>query len=277
VPAATICANLALRLIQLHLLVIYGLAGLSKLQGPSWWTGTALWRTMATGEFAGWSMTSVAAWPWAINFLTHLSLALELLYPVLIWVGILRPLLLSGMVGLHVGIALISPGLTEFALIMITANLAFVSGSWLRGLVTGRYEPELRVLFDGGCPRCRATMALFTAADPGHVLEAVDLTTVDVTSIDPQLTLEKCMQSMHVVSRTGSIRSGFDALRAIAASLPLFWPLAVFGFLPGVAWTARRVYNRMAASRPRDYTCSDEACGIHSRQPLSVARDGGQS
>ena len=52
-PPATVSANLALRLIQLHLVVIYGMAGLSKLQGPSWWTGTALWRTMATGEFVG--------------------------------------------------------------------------------------------------------------------------------------------------------------------------------------------------------------------------------
>lgn len=46
-PPLSISANLALRLIQLHLVVIYGMAGLSKLQGPSWWTGTALcapWR-----------------------------------------------------------------------------------------------------------------------------------------------------------------------------------------------------------------------------------------
>ena len=44
-------ANLALRLIQLHLVVIYGMAGLGKLQGPSWWNGMALWGTMTAGEF----------------------------------------------------------------------------------------------------------------------------------------------------------------------------------------------------------------------------------
>jgi predicted DCC family thiol-disulfide oxidoreductase YuxK len=272
-PPATISANLALRLIQLHLLLIYGLAGLSKLQGPSWWTGTALWRTMATGEFVGWNMTSLAASPWAINFLTHFSLALELLYPVLIWVGIIRPLLLAGIVGLHIGIAVINPGLTEFALIMIAANLAFVSGGWLRSLVTGRFRPELRVLFDGECPRCRASMALLTSADPGHVLEPVDLTAVDVVAVDPRLTIDDCLHSMHVISRTGKITSGFDAMRTLAARLPLFWPLAVFGFLPGVAWTGRRVYNRLAASRPRDFACTDEACGIHSRPSLSLARN----
>jgi len=268
---ASISANLALRLIQLHLVVIYGLAGLSKLQGPSWWNGTALWRTMATGEFVGWNLTPLAAWPWTINFLTHASLALELLYPVLIWVGIVRPLVLAGAVALHVGIAVINPGLTEFALIMIAANLVFVSGDWLRGLATGRSRPELRVLFDGACPRCRSTMALLTAADPGGVLDAVDLNTVDVISIDPRLTRDDCMRSMHVVSRTGKITAGFDGVRALIAWLPLFWPLAVFSFFPGVAWAGRRVYNLLAASRPRDAACTDEACEIHSRPSHSLA------
>jgi len=276
-PLSTIPANLALRLIQLHLLVIYGVAGLSKLQGPSWWNGTAIWRTMATGEFVGWNFTSLAAWPWAVNLLTHLSLALELLYPVLIWVGIMRPLLLTGIVALHLGIAVINPGLTEFALIMIAANLAFVSGSWLRGLFIGQSEPELRVLFDGACPRCRASMAFLIAADPGHVLEPVDLTAVDVVSVDSRLTLDDCMHSMHVISRTREITSGFDAMRTVAARLPLFWPLAFVGFLPGVAWTGRRMYNLIAANRPRDFACTDEACGIHSRPSLSLARSQRQS
>jgi predicted DCC family thiol-disulfide oxidoreductase YuxK len=272
-PPATISANLALRLIQLHLLVIYGSAGLAKLQGPSWWTGTALWRTIATGEFAGWNLTALAAWPWLINLFTHLSLALELLYPVLIWVPIMRPLLLAGIVALHGGIAVINPGLTEFALIMIGANLAFVSGGWLRGLVAGCFQPQLRVLFDGACPRCRSTIALITAADPAHVLESIDLTAVNVGSIDPRLTREACMRSMHVVSRTGRITSGFDAFRTLAVWLPLFWPAAALSFLPGVAWLGRRVYNRVAANRPREFACTDEACGIHSGPSLSLARD----
>ena len=127
-------------------------------------------------------------WPWLVNLLTHASLALELLYPVLIWVKIARPLMLAGVVAMHLGIAVMSPGLTEFALVMIAANLAFVSGPWLRGLATGPDQPALRVLFDGACPRCRASMALITAADPDHVVEPVDLTAVDVRTIHPGLT-----------------------------------------------------------------------------------------
>ena len=65
-----------------------------------------------------------------------------------------------------------SPGLTEFTLAMLAANLAFVPGSWLRGLVADPDRPALRVLFDGACPRCRSSMALVTAADPGGVRRA---------------------------------------------------------------------------------------------------------
>ena len=113
------------------------MAGLGKLQGPSWWTGMAIWRTMTAGEFAVGNFTAMAEWPLVLNFLTHFSLALELLYPILIWVRIARPLILAGALAMHLGIAVINPGLAEFSLVMLAANLAFISGPWLRGLATG--------------------------------------------------------------------------------------------------------------------------------------------
>ena len=276
-PIATISANLALRLIQLHLVVIYGMAGLAKLQGPTWWDGTAIWKTMATGEFVVLNFTGLAAWPLLVNLITHASLALELLYPVLVWVKLVRPLLLAGVVAMHVGIAVASPGLTEFALVMIAGNLAFVSGTWLRGLTTGPSQPALSVLYDGACPRCRASMALITAADPDHVVEPVDLTAVELSKVHASLVRDDCMRSMHAVSDTGRITAGFDAVRAVASRLPLFWPLALIGYLPGVAWAGRRVYNWVAANRSRDVACTDQVCGIHSQSPRTVPRDGGRA
>ncbi len=276
-PPATVSANLALRLIQLHLVVIYGMAGLAKLQGPAWWNGTAIWKTMVTGEFVAIDFTALAAWPLLVNVITHASLTLELLYPVLVWVKIVRPLLLAGLVAMHVGIAVMSPGLTEFALVMIAGNLAFVSGPWLRGLITGPSQPALSVLYDGACPRCRASMALITAADPDQVVEPVDLTAVDVIKIHASLTREDCMRSMHAVSDSGRITAGFDAVRSVASRLPLFWPLAWIGYLPGVAWAGRRMYNWVAANRPRDVACTDQVCGIHTPAPRALPRDGGRA
>jgi predicted DCC family thiol-disulfide oxidoreductase YuxK len=272
VPRRTIEANLALRLIQLHLVFIYAMAGLAKVHGPSWWNGTALWGTMTAGEFVTGDFTWISRWPLLVNGLTHGSLALELLYPILVWTPLLRPFLLAGAVTLHAGIALTAPGLTEFGLAMIGANLSFVSGSWLRSLVTGRDQPALQVLYDGACPRCRASMALLTAADPDRALQPIDLTRVDVSSLNPSLTKEACMRSMHVIARDGRIKFGFDAVRAIGGWLPLFWPATLFAWLPGIAWVGRLGYNYLAASRRRDTVCTDEVCGIH--PPYQAAKAG---
>jgi predicted DCC family thiol-disulfide oxidoreductase YuxK len=266
-PAPTISANLALRLIQLHLCLIYGMAGLAKLMGTGWWNGTAIWDMVAAAEFRVWDFTWIAAYPWLLNTLTHGSVAFELCYPVLIWVRVLRPLILAMAIALHLGIGLMAPGLTEFGLAMLAGNLAFVSGPWLRSLVTGidRTTPSARVLYDGACPRCRGSMAFVMAGDPDRLIEPVDLTAVEVTRVHASLTREACMRAMHVVRDDGRVSAGYDAVVALGLLLPMFWPVSLFGSLPGVTQIGRRVYNALAASRPRDVPCTDEACGIHAR------------
>jgi predicted DCC family thiol-disulfide oxidoreductase YuxK len=267
VPEPSISANLALRLIQLHLCVIYGTAGLAKLQGTAWWNGLAIWGTLASGEFRLLDFTWIAAYPLLLNVLTHGALALEVVYPALIWVPIFRPLFLALIVTLHLGIGVTAPGLTEFALAMIAGNLAFVSGGWLRSLVTGldRSHPSGKVLYDGQCPRCRASVAVLVAADPDRVIEPLDLTVVDVGKIHPTLTREACMKAMHVVRADGRVFAGFDAVVVLARWLPLFWLAGVLGSLPGVRFFGRRAYQMVADSRPRE-GCTDDVCSIHAPQ-----------
>jgi hypothetical protein len=139
-PEPTVSANLGLRLIQLHLAFIYGMAGLAKLQGPAWWAGEAAWGVVAAGEFRRFDLTWLAAYPYLLNFLTHAGLFTELAYPVLIWVRVLRPLLLALALMMHFTIDL-TLGLTEFGLVMVAGNLAFVPGPWLRSLVARPPEP----------------------------------------------------------------------------------------------------------------------------------------
>jgi hypothetical protein len=133
-PPPTVSANLCLRLLQLHLCLIYAAAGLTKLQGESWWSGHAVSMILLYPEYRTSDLTWLLAYPRLLNFLTHGAVALEILYPCLVWVRVLRPLILTGMVLLHVGIDL-TLGLGEFTLAMITANLAFIPGSWLRGVL----------------------------------------------------------------------------------------------------------------------------------------------
>src|SRR6185437_4066225 len=64
VPRPTVSANLALRLIQLHVCLVYGMAGLAKLQGPAWWNGMAMWGALASAEFRALDFSWTAAHPW---------------------------------------------------------------------------------------------------------------------------------------------------------------------------------------------------------------------
>ncbi len=135
-PRPTTAANLALRLVQVHLCVIYGAAGLAKLRGVSWWDGTAMLKLLSNAEFRPFdlmSWLSGAGSLYALNLATHLSLGTELAYPILIWKRGFRPWLLLAAVVMHVGIAL-TLGLLEFSAAMLAGNLAFVSGEGLRRL-----------------------------------------------------------------------------------------------------------------------------------------------
>jgi len=261
VPEPSVAANLGLRLIQLHLCLIYLAAGLAKLQGPAWWNGTAVWGTLSAGEFRLFDLTWLAAYPLVINAMTHAGLAFELGYTAAVWVRPVRPLVLASAAALHVGAGL-TLGLTEFGLAMLAGNLAFASGPWLRGLVVGLdgSTPAGRVLYDGACPKCRASVALIAAADPDRLVEPIDLTAVDVGSVHPGLTKDACLRSMHLVRRDGRVVRGYDAVATLARWLPPYWPMGVVGSLPGVTHLGRLAYNAFAARRSREGPCTDEVC-----------------
>lgn len=129
----SVMVNIAIRLIQCHLCVIYLFAGLAKLQGPAWWSGVAVWGGIANQEYQTLDLTWLADWPLLINFLTHITVVWELSYCVLIWSRWTRPLVLLGAIGMHLGIVT-ALGMPTFGLAMLIANLAFVSPALLRKL-----------------------------------------------------------------------------------------------------------------------------------------------
>ena len=131
----SIGANIAMRLVQLHLCVLYLFAGLSKLQGPAWWDGTAMWKAMANLEYQSLDMTWMSGWPLLVNVLTHVTIAWEISYCALIWPRMTRPLVLLLALPLHLGIALCL-GMTTFGVIMLVANLSFVSPELVRVVIS---------------------------------------------------------------------------------------------------------------------------------------------
>lgn len=123
--AASIRNNISIRLIQLHLCIVYLFAGLGKCQGDFWWNGEAIWGAVASYEYQTLDMTWMADQMWLISLITLVTLVFEVGYIGLIWPKLTRPLMLGLAIPLHLGIGLCM-GMMEFGLIMLVANLSFI-------------------------------------------------------------------------------------------------------------------------------------------------------
>jgi len=141
-PVPSVSANLAIRLLQVHFCIIYLVAGLSKLQGPMWWNGTAVWATMVNFEFCPMrnrlyadALRFLAEHRWLWEMVTTggtlFTLVFEISFPFLIWNPRLRRLVITAAVLLHLGIALVM-GLVSFSIIMLTGVLSFVPSEAVR-------------------------------------------------------------------------------------------------------------------------------------------------
>ena len=125
-PQASVANNVATRLIQLHLCVIYLFGGLSKMRGEMWFDGSALWYTVVNYEYQSLDLTWLGRWRMAIALLTALTIFWETFYIALVWPRLTRPLALGMALLVHGGIA-VALGMVTFGTIMIVANLAFIS------------------------------------------------------------------------------------------------------------------------------------------------------
>ena len=139
--APTTDTNIAMRLLQLHMCVIYLFGGISKARGELWWDGSACWFAIACKEYQSFDLTWLVRYPWFLATLTHITLFWETFYCFFVWPKLTRPICLGLAVAVHLGIALFL-GMPTFGLMMIVGNMVFVypetvaaivSLKWLRG------------------------------------------------------------------------------------------------------------------------------------------------
>ncbi len=118
-------ANLGLRLIQIHMCVIYTFAGLGKLLGVSWWDGSAMWRTVSNLEYQTIDMTWIAHHTWMSDVMTHVTAVWELTFWALVWRPFWRWPVLATAVVVHLGIGA-AMGMMTFGLIMLVGCASFL-------------------------------------------------------------------------------------------------------------------------------------------------------
>jgi hypothetical protein len=132
-------ANLALRLIQVHLAVILVTSGLHKLQFGDWWSGVAYWfalhppleTTAAAVQEQARSAQNVL---YLLNFAAYATLAWQIAFPLFAWRrGLCRALLLGGAVVGWVG-ATVLYRMPLFGPAGFIGCVAYVSGEEWRAL-----------------------------------------------------------------------------------------------------------------------------------------------
>lgn len=125
-PALSLAAAIALRLIQVHLAAFVAMSALNKVNGYGWWNGEAMWVLMAQTHSRPLDLSGIRDYVLLLNAWTHAIVIFELLFPVLIWNRLARPILLVAGAVLWLSLALVT-GLGLYALTLIVGTLAFVS------------------------------------------------------------------------------------------------------------------------------------------------------
>lgn len=133
-------ANLAIRLIQVHVAALYFFIVTSQLAGVAvvedqvfrpWWNGNGVWWLMAHADSRLVDLTFLRSLPFIVLAMTHAVVLFEIAYPVFIWNRTARPLLIGISVIIWLFLALVT-GLVGYCALMIALNVAFISPITLR-------------------------------------------------------------------------------------------------------------------------------------------------
>lgn len=123
-----------IRILQLHLCLIYIFAGLSKMIGVHWWNGEGIWRSVMLPDFYQYDLSWLANYPVVLMIMGWTVLLFEVGYPFLIFYRKTRLICLLGVISMHVGIGLFM-GLYQFAAILIIMNISAFGSEYIEGFL----------------------------------------------------------------------------------------------------------------------------------------------
>ncbi len=115
-----------LKMLQVHVCLIYFVNAVCKINGPAWHDGSGLWDMVHQPQFASLLtplLIRVLSLPHIASVSGMAVIILELLFPFLIWVRPLQRIALLLIIALHLIIAMVM-GLWLFALTMILLDIA---------------------------------------------------------------------------------------------------------------------------------------------------------
>lgn len=124
-PLEILLNNLSVMASRIQIAMMYAVAGIYKLTGEKWLDGTALMYIFYNPDY---SLSFLSGWMgqqlWLIYTVTYVTLAFQLLFPVLVWfIPIRKYILWTGSL-FHISIALYM-GIFDFGIIMLIMYMLF--------------------------------------------------------------------------------------------------------------------------------------------------------
>ncbi|MCY1044059.1 hypothetical protein OV208_22270 [Corallococcus sp. bb12-1] len=157
--------NTAMVAFAVQISLVYGLAGLYKVQGGVWQDGTALYYAFRSGQFV---IPGVTEWiyrdAFVVTALSYCTVAFQVAFPFLLFLNpYSRRLAVVMGFTFHVGIALVL-GLVTFSLFMTSVDLALMGDDEYRAI--GRFLTRLRQRFLPRSSSPSAPVAVEALAEP---------------------------------------------------------------------------------------------------------------
>lgn len=115
--------SFSLRLIQIHLCLIYFFAGIAKILGAQWWSGEAIWRSLNRYAFYTFDFGWLSNYPLLCQMLSLTVVFIESTYFIGIWFDKTRKFWLFAAICTHLNIMLFMK-LYYFGWLLIVFNLA---------------------------------------------------------------------------------------------------------------------------------------------------------
>ena len=123
------------------------------------------------------------------------------------------------------------------------------------------------VVYDGQCGMCRNQMQKLRWWDWGERLSYVSLHAPEVRDRWPQLSKDRLLEEMAVVTHQGTIHWGPTAIRYLTRRLPSLWWLMPLLHIPGSMVLWRPLYRWVARNRywfgGKLEDCDTGSCRVH--------------
>ncbi|SDO52828.1 HTTM domain-containing protein [Actinacidiphila guanduensis] len=162
--------NCGMFVIAAQVCLLYGSAGLYKVQGASWQSGTALHYVVNLDLFRPWPALSALAdhYPLVLAAVGYLTVLIQVAFPFVLF-SRFKYVVLAMLLGMHLGIAVFM-GLPLFSAAMIVADAAFLPDRFY--LAAARWCGRAVTRVRGGAPESPAPPAPLLPSQPGDSTSA---------------------------------------------------------------------------------------------------------